>query len=36
MDESGKLTEGRQQRGYDEIHTKFPEPVLVFYINHLD
>lgn len=36
LDASGKLTEGWQQRVYDEFHTKFPEPVLVFYINHLD
>jgi hypothetical protein len=36
LDASGKLTEGWQQRVYDEFHAKFPEPVLVFYINHLD
>jgi len=36
LDASGKLTEGWQQRVYDEFHTKFPEAMLVFYINHLD
>jgi len=36
LDASGKLTEGWQQRVYDEFRAKFPEPVLVFYINHLD
>ncbi|MEP6536018.1 MAG: hypothetical protein ABJF23_11905 [Bryobacteraceae bacterium] len=36
LDASGKLTEGWQQRVYDEFHAKFPEPVLLFYINHLD
>lgn len=36
LDASGKLTEGWQQRVFDEFRTKFPEPVLIFYINHLD
>jgi hypothetical protein len=36
LDASGKLTEGWQQRIFDEFRTKFPEPVLIFYINHLD
>lgn len=36
LDASGKLTEGWQQRVYSQFQTTFPEPVLVFYINHLD
>jgi len=36
LDASGKLTDGWQQRVYDEFHAKFPEAMLVFYINHLD
>jgi hypothetical protein len=36
LDASGKLTEGWQQRVYNQFQTTFPEPVLVFYINHLD
>ena len=29
------LTGGWQQRSYTEFHEKFPEAVLVFYLNHL-
>ncbi len=29
------LTEGWQQRVFDALKDKFPEPLLVFYINHL-
>jgi hypothetical protein len=36
LDASGKLTEGWQQRVYEAFKTKYPEPLLVFYINHLD
>ena len=31
-----KLTEGWQQRVYETFKTKYPEALLVFYINHLD
>ena len=36
LDAGGKLTDGWQQRVYGEFHDKFPEAMLVFYINHLD
>jgi hypothetical protein len=36
LDVAGKLTEGWQQRVWEEFRGKFPEPVLLFYINHLD
>src|SRR3954464_3489704 len=36
LDASGKLTEGWQTRVYEEFHDKFPEAMLIFYINHLD
>jgi hypothetical protein len=36
LDASGKLTEGWKQRVFDAFRNKYPEPVLVFYINHLD
>ncbi len=36
IDAADKLTEGWQQRVYDEFKGKFPEPLLLFYINHLD
>ncbi|HYO82206.1 MAG TPA: hypothetical protein VES20_12445 [Bryobacteraceae bacterium] len=35
LDASGKLTEGWEQRIYEQFRSKYPEPVLVFYINHL-
>lgn len=36
LDAADKLTSGWQQRVFDEFKTKFPEPLLIFYINHLD
>jgi hypothetical protein len=36
LDATGKLTPGWQQRVFDEFKAKFPEPLLIFYINHLD
>lgn len=36
LDASDKLTEGWQQRVFDAYRTKYPEALLVFYINHLD
>jgi hypothetical protein len=35
LDATDKLTEGWQQRVYDEFRAKHTEPVLLFYINHL-
>jgi hypothetical protein len=35
LDPAGKLTEGWQQRVYEQFKTKYPESLLVFYINHL-
>jgi hypothetical protein len=35
LDASGKLTEGWNQRVFEQFRGKYPEPVLVFYINHL-
>lgn len=35
LDASGKLTEGWQQRVYEQFREKFSEAALVFYINHL-
>jgi hypothetical protein len=36
LDPSGKLTEGWQQRVYDQFREKYPEALVVFYINHLN
>jgi hypothetical protein len=36
LDASGKLTEGWQQRVYEAYREKYPDALLVFYINHLD
>jgi hypothetical protein len=36
LDASDKLTPGWQQRAYEAFRTKYPEALLVFYINHLD
>ncbi|MCZ2151037.1 MAG: hypothetical protein LC126_25095 [Bryobacterales bacterium] len=30
------LTDGWEQRVWDQFHEKFPNPALLFYINHLD
>jgi hypothetical protein len=35
LNPSDKLTEGWQQRVFDEFRTRYSEAVLVFYINHL-
>ena len=35
LDASDKLTEGWEQRVFEQFRGKFPEAVLVFYINHL-
>jgi hypothetical protein len=34
-DLSGYLTEGWQQRVFEQFRGKYPEALLVFYINHL-
>lgn len=36
IDGSKHLTEGWQQKAYDQFKDKYPAPVLLFYINHLD
>lgn len=36
LNASDKLTEGWQQRVYESFREKYPEALLVFYINHLD
>jgi len=36
LDASDKLTEGWQQRVHEAYKSKYPEALLVFYINHLD
>ena len=36
LDPAGKLTEGWQQRVYDQFREKYPEPLVAFYINHLN
>ncbi len=36
LDAADKLTPGWQQRVFDEFKGKFSEPLLIFYINHLD
>ena len=36
MDASKYLTDGWQQKAYDQFKDKYPAPVLLFYINHLD
>ena len=35
VDVSGYLKEGWEDRAYEEFKDKFPEPVVLFYINHL-
>jgi hypothetical protein len=35
LDASGILTDGWQERAFENFRTKYPEPVLVFYLNHL-
>jgi hypothetical protein len=35
LDATEKLTEGWQQRVFDNFRSKYPEALLVFYINHL-
>src|SRR4051812_42832323 len=35
LDPAGKLTEGWQQRTFEQFREKYPEALLVFYINHL-
>jgi hypothetical protein len=35
LDASKYLTEGWQQRAFDALKDRFPEPLVVFYINHL-
>jgi hypothetical protein len=35
LDATDKLTEGWQQRVYEQFRSNYPEPVLLFYINHL-
>ncbi len=35
LDPAGKLTEGWEQRVFEQFRAKYPEPLLVFYINHL-
>jgi hypothetical protein len=34
-DVASKLTGDWQQRAYDAVKDKFPQPVLAFYLNHL-
>ncbi len=36
VDASAYLTEGWQQRAYDQFKDKYPDALLLFYINHLD
>ena len=36
LDPAGKLTDGWQQRVFEQFRGKYPEALLVFYINHLD
>ena len=36
IDGSKYLTEGWQQKAYDQFKETYPKPVLLFYINHLD
>ena len=35
IDAASILTEGWQQRAYEHFHGKYPEAILVFYLNHL-
>ncbi|MDX2150397.1 MAG: hypothetical protein SFV54_06670 [Bryobacteraceae bacterium] len=35
MDAGQYLTEGWQQRAFEEFRARYPEPVLLFYLNHL-
>jgi hypothetical protein len=35
MDASKYLTDGWQGRAYEHFRTRYPEPLLLFYINHL-
>ena len=36
IDGSKYLTDGWQQKAYDQFKDTYPKPVLLFYINHLD
>jgi hypothetical protein len=36
LDVSDKLTEGWQQRVFETFREKYPETLVIFYINHLD
>jgi hypothetical protein len=36
LDSAKYLTEGWQQKAYDQFKDKYPSAVLLFYINHLD
>jgi hypothetical protein len=36
LDPAGKLTEGWQQRTWENFRGQYPEVLLTFYINHLD
>ncbi|HEX3879204.1 MAG TPA: hypothetical protein VHW24_19605 [Bryobacteraceae bacterium] len=35
MDPKNYFTEGWEERVYNEFKAKYPEPILIFYINHL-
>jgi hypothetical protein len=35
IDVSSTLTQGWQERAYERFRTSYPEPILVFYLNHL-
>jgi hypothetical protein len=35
LDATDKLTEGWQQRVFEQFRSKYPEPLVLFYINHL-
>jgi len=35
LDATRYLTEGWQQRAFDALKDRFPEPLVIFYINHL-
>jgi hypothetical protein len=36
LDPKAYFTEGWQQRAFDHLKSKYPEPLIIFYINHLD
>src|SRR6202035_3269352 len=36
LDPKAYFTEGWQQRAFDHLKSKHPEPLIIFYINHLD